>query len=82
MSDWFKVALLSIACVPPATSIYDYVSNRSARQWQCTWEELKRDGFRRLGPFEEPIPSIRLSDPTTFHMSCGPGCTARKGATR
>lgn len=30
-----------------------------------------------VGPFERPIPSVRLSDESTNHMSCGASCKAK-----
>ena len=76
MADTLKIIALALACVAPCKSIYDTCAARSARQWACTWEALKRDGLWRLGPFEPAVPSVRLSDRSNAHRYCGPGCKA------
>jgi hypothetical protein len=72
-----KVLVLAAGCILCAQSITTTLGEVSGRRWLDIGAAIERDGFWHLGPFEKPIPSVRLSDPATFHMSCPASCRER-----
>lgn len=79
--EWVKVFALFVGCVMCVASIRRTLESVSGRQWLCYGQALERDGLWHLGPFEEAIPEVTLSDLDHAHRC--PGCKSpSKGVGR
>jgi hypothetical protein len=77
VAESLKVLVLAAGCILCAQSIAHTLDEVSGRRWLDIGAALDRDGLWHLGPFELPIPEVTLSDPATFHASCGTTCHER-----
>lgn len=77
--EFLVVVALTTACLACGASIARTVSAVEPQRLAYLWDAVCERGLCGLGPFEETIPSVRLTDLSRAHRYCGPGCHADKG---